>query len=173
MPDITLVLGGARSGKSRFALELAGKVEGNKVFLATAQPLDQEMARRIEKHQKARGPDWITLEEPLDLIGALKKAKPLAKVVVLDCLTLWLGNLMTHLGEEEALIQERITQFLAFLPDYSLPLILVSNEVGLGIVPEAPVARLFRDIAGFLHQELAKIAQKVYFLTAGLPVKIK
>ena len=165
-----LVLGGARSGKSAFALSLAGKLapRGGRLFLATAEAGDEEMAARIAAHRAGRGPDWQTLEEPLDLAGALAEARE-GRVILIDCLTLWLSNLLAA-GRDFEAESARLIAALEGAPGH---VVLVANEVGLGIVPENPLARRFRDLAGSLNQGLAGLADEVYFLAAGLPIKLK
>ena len=139
------------------------------VYLATAQALDDEMARRIAEHRTRRGPAWRTVEEPLDLIAALQRECAPERIVLVDCLTLWLTNLMVAGREVEA----EVAQLLAALPGLSGPVLLVSNEVGQGIVPDNVMARTFVDHAGFLHQGIAEQADAVVFMTAGLPHRLK
>jgi adenosylcobinamide kinase/adenosylcobinamide-phosphate guanylyltransferase len=168
-PKVTLVLGGARSGKSRFAESLVATHPGRPVYLATAQAGDAEMAERIRRHRARRGDAWATLEEPLDLPRALASATRDNAPVLVDCLTLWLSNLMAA-GRNP----ERETQaLLDVLSKLSSPVVFVSNEVGLGIVPDNALARAFRDHAGFLHQAVASAADRVYFVAAGLPLLLK
>jgi adenosylcobinamide kinase/adenosylcobinamide-phosphate guanylyltransferase len=163
---LTLVLGGARSGKSVYAESLlAGRPEA--VYLATAQAGDGEMAERIARHQARRGERWQTVEEPLDLAGAL--ARHNGRPVLVDCLTLWLSNLLLA----EATVESAIDQLAASLPSLTGPVVFVANEVGLGIVPDNPLARAFRDHAGRLNQAVAAAAQRVVFVAAGLPLLLK
>ncbi|MBI5664985.1 MAG: bifunctional adenosylcobinamide kinase/adenosylcobinamide-phosphate guanylyltransferase [Nitrospirae bacterium] len=174
---ITFVIGGARSGKSSFALNEASKIEGPKVYIATAEALDEEMKARIEKHKVERGSEWDTYEEPLALADALMKTKAKYKVAVVDCLTIWLSNLLvrSQIGTpDRQAVEEAVMDFINVLKgDDDLDLFIVSNEVGMGIVPENSLARLFRDLAGDLNQKVAMIADEVYLVTAGIPVKIK
>ena len=169
LPRLTLVLGGARSGKSRQAerLVLASGLEP--VYLATAEALDDEMAARIAAHRLRRGPEWRTVEVPLDLTGALSRECTPGRAVLVDCLTLWLTNLMVR---ERALPAE-MKRLIEALPGLSGPLVLVSNEVGLGVVPVAAMARAFVDHAGTLHQRIAAQADAVVLMTAGLPQRLK
>lgn len=169
LPPVTLVLGGARSGKSRHAEALVESQPGACLYIATAQPGDAEMAARIQEHRKRRGARWQTLEEPLDLVGALGRAARPDGAVLVDCLTLWLSNL---LGAERDLPAETET-LVAALPNLAGPVVFVSNEVGLGIHPMNALARRFVDQAGRLHQELAAAAQSVVFMAAGLPLSLK
>jgi adenosylcobinamide kinase/adenosylcobinamide-phosphate guanylyltransferase len=169
---LTLVLGGARSGKSGFAqaqaqAEAQGGA-GRPVMIATGQAFDDEMRARIEQHRRERGAAWRTVEAPLDLPQALGRLHE-DDVVVVDCLTLWLSNLM--LGDRA--IEPETVALCATLTRMKNPIWLVSNEVGLGIVPENALARRFRDAAGRLHQQLAAQADRVVLMVAGLPVKVK
>lgn len=167
-PTVTLILGGARSGKSAFAERLAGSAV-NPVYLATGQPLDDEMRDRIEQHRRRRGRHWTTLEEPLRLVGAIDDVAAPNRPVLVDCLTLWLSNLLLAGRDPQAETGPLLT-LLAAPPG---PVILVSNEVGLGVVPEHRLGREFRDHAGRLHQAIAEVAQRVYLLVAGLPLTLK
>jgi adenosylcobinamide kinase/adenosylcobinamide-phosphate guanylyltransferase len=165
---VTLVLGGARSGKSRLAEGLLAHAS-QRTYLATAEAGDAEMAARIADHRTRRGTGWITLEEPLELVPALARATAGGGAVLVDCLTLWLGNLLGA-GREVGAEGDRL---VAALPRLAGPVVLVSNEVGLGIVPDNALARAFRDEAGRLHQAIAAIAQRVYWVAAGLPLILK
>jgi adenosylcobinamide kinase/adenosylcobinamide-phosphate guanylyltransferase len=167
LPPVTLVLGGARSGKSRHAEGLA-IAAGPALYVATAQAWDAEMAARIAEHQARRGPGWTAVEAPLDLAGCLAGPLGPARAVLVDCLTLWVSNLM-HAERDVAAETDRL---LAALPA-AVPVIFVSNEVGLGIVPDNALARAFRDHAGCLHQQLAAKADRVLLMVAGLPVTVK
>jgi adenosylcobinamide kinase/adenosylcobinamide-phosphate guanylyltransferase len=164
-----LVLGGARSGKSRHAEALVESQPGLCVYLATAQAGDAEMTARIADHRARRGARWTTVEEPLDLVGALGEACGPDRAVLADCLTLWLSNLM---GAERDVAAE-CERLLAALPGLAGPVVFVSNEVGQGVVPDNALARAFIDHAGRLHQDLAAAAQRVVFMTAGLPQELK
>jgi len=165
--------GGARSGKSRFALARARQLGERRVFVATGQALDAEMADRIAAHVRTRGDDFRTVEEPLDLPGVL--ASPAidgADVVVVDCLTLWLSNLLVR-GDDEAHIAARVDALCAVLERRRCHALLVTNEVGLGIVPESPLGRLFRDVAGRAHQLLAAAADEIYFAVLGTMLRLR
>jgi adenosylcobinamide kinase/adenosylcobinamide-phosphate guanylyltransferase len=166
----TLVLGGARSGKSAFAQKAAenATAAGRPVLIATGQAFDDEMAERIARHQIDRGESWTTVEAPIELSEAVR-ALPADAVAVIDCLTLWLSNLM--LAERQ--IEVAASGLVAAVAACPARLWLVSNEVGLGIVPETPLGRRFRDEAGRLHQRLAAVADEVYFVAAGLPLRMK
>ncbi|MBK1697582.1 bifunctional adenosylcobinamide kinase/adenosylcobinamide-phosphate guanylyltransferase [Rhodovibrio salinarum] len=165
----TLVLGGQRSGKSRYAESLVESQPGACVYLATAEPHDGEMARRIAEHQARRGERWSTVEAPLDLPGALASAAAPGRTVLVDCLTLWLSNLLGH-DRDVAVERARLCDTLAALAG---PAVLVSNEVGQGVIPENKLARAFVDQAGRLHQAVAAVAGRVVFVTAGLPQTLK
>ncbi|PCH46123.1 MAG: bifunctional adenosylcobinamide kinase/adenosylcobinamide-phosphate guanylyltransferase [Hyphomicrobiales bacterium] len=168
---LTLVLGGARSGKSQFAGKLAVETGRKKIYLATGQALDDEMIARVAKHQKDRGADWVLVEEPLDLIGALKNHAENDNVILIDCLTLWLTNLMMDKRDVPQSCND-LAVVLSAIPTANR-VILVSNEVGQGIVPIEKMSREFRDHAGWLHQKLAQVCGHVWFVTAGLPQKLK
>jgi adenosylcobinamide kinase/adenosylcobinamide-phosphate guanylyltransferase len=169
LPAVTLVLGGARSGKSRHAEALVESQPGACIYLATAEPGDREMAERIRRHRERRGTRWRTHEEPLDLAGALDLLASAEGAVLVDCLTLWLSNL---LGVGRDLDDERM-RLLEALPALAGPVVFVSNEVGLGVHPANALARRFVDQAGRLHQDLAAVAQSVVFMAAGLPLILK
>jgi adenosylcobinamide kinase/adenosylcobinamide-phosphate guanylyltransferase len=164
---ITFVIGGARSGKSKFALEKASACKGKKIYIATAQAFDDEMAERIGKHKKERSAEWESLEEPLKIKEAVTSGK--YDVILLDCLTLWLSNLLLNNKD----VEKEIDSFCSSLPALNCSLFAVSNEVGLGIVPDNELSRKFRDLAGCLNQKVAKAADEVYLVTAGIPLKIK
>jgi adenosyl cobinamide kinase/adenosyl cobinamide phosphate guanylyltransferase len=164
---LTLVLGGARSGKSRHAEALAMRAAGPWTYVATAEIYDEEMRARIAEHRARRGESWLTVEAPLDLAGAVVAAR--GNAVLVDCLTLWLSNLM-HAGRD---LDAETAKLEAALDAAGVPVFLVSNEVGLGIVPENALARRFRDAAGRLHQRLAARADHVLLMVAGLPLTVK
>ncbi|GAA0601254.1 bifunctional adenosylcobinamide kinase/adenosylcobinamide-phosphate guanylyltransferase [Paenochrobactrum glaciei] len=166
---ITLVLGGARSGKSKYAENCAESSGLELFYIATGRAYDDEMRSRISIHQDRRGLNWTTVEEPLDLAGSLLKTAAQNRFVLVDCLTLWVTNLM--MAERD--IDAETTRLLEVFPKLSGEIFFVSNEVGLGIVPDNRMAREFRDYAGFLHQRVAEKAQEVYFMAAGLSLKMK
>jgi adenosyl cobinamide kinase/adenosyl cobinamide phosphate guanylyltransferase len=167
-PLLTLVIGGARSGKSSHAQSLARATPAPWVMIATAEALDAEMRERIALHKASRGEGWIIMEAPIDLAGAITQA-PTQAPVVIDCLTLWLSNLM--LGDHD--LDLAVIGFETALRARAAPTILVANEVGLGIVPETPLGRAFRDRAGSLNQRLAARAGQVVLMVAGVPLKVK
>jgi adenosylcobinamide kinase / adenosylcobinamide-phosphate guanylyltransferase len=173
MPDIYYVTGGARSGKSSFALQLAAPYV-KRVFLATAEPFDDEMQQRIGKHREERGEQFTTVEEPIALDRALRQLPEGTDVVLLDCLTVWTGNLMHYAeGKGAGEIEMQIECFLEALRHPPCDIILVSNEVGMGIVPENVMARRFRDIAGIINQRVASLATEAWLLCSGLPLRLK
>jgi len=165
------VTGGARSGKSSFALHAASLIAGAKAFIATAEPTDEEMKQRIDRHKKDRGNEWDTYEEPLRIPDVIKEIENNYRAIIIDCLTLWLANLMLSHAD----IHRETDRFIAALGsrDRTCPIYIVSNEVGMGIVPENAMARSFRDAAGFLNQKVAAAADEVYMTVAGIPLKIK
>jgi len=171
MATITLITGGARSGKSTQALKLAVPHK-RKFFVATGQALDEEMTARIEFHRDTRPSEFQTVEEALQVVVALDRLKDRADVVVLDCLTLWVSNLMQLHKQDEPVITEadRLAQILKRSAFAS---IVVTDEVGWGIVPEHPMARRFRDLLGWTNQKIASVADEVLLMVAGYPVKAK
>jgi len=171
--EITFVIGGCRSGKSRHALQIAEEMPGDrKIFVATCVPQDDEMAQRIAKHQKERSQNWATIEEPLALPEIILANSPKADVVLVDCLTLWVSNLLMKTDNEKK-IKRHISQLLDALGKAACPAVLVSNEVGSGIVPENRLARQYRDIIGWVNQDVARTAGKVIWMVAGIPVVVK
>ncbi len=169
LPRLTLVLGGARSGKSRYAERAIEAAAGGGLYLATADIADAEMAARIAGHRARRGPTWSTIEEPIEIAGRIEAEARPDRPILVDCLTLWLSNLM-HAGRDIGAETERL---LAALAAARGPVVLVANEVGLGIVPETPLGRAFRDQAGRLNQRVAAMAERVVFVAAGLPMPLK
>jgi adenosylcobinamide kinase/adenosylcobinamide-phosphate guanylyltransferase len=164
-----LVLGGARSGKSRYALALVEAVRSEHIFIATAEALDDEMSHRIERHKRDRGSSWETVEAPLQLPEAISQAGASDKAVLVDCLTLWLSNVM---GANLDVVRET-DRLVESIESATVPLVLVSNEVGMGIVPESPLGRDFRDEQGRLNQRIAACCDRVDFVAAGLPITLK
>lgn len=174
MGEIILILGGAKSGKSSLALARCDAYPPTRIYLATAEARDGEMADRIARHQAERGPEWLTLEEPLDPAGALRHLAPdSASVVLLDCLTLWLSNLLGGLGLSVDETADRCRELVRAALAAPCPVIMVSNEVGQGIVPDNRLARDFRDASGLAHQIVARSASEVLFVTAGLAQRLK
>jgi 5,6-dimethylbenzimidazole synthase len=173
MKKTILITGGCRSGKSRHALQMAKPYSGKKFFLATAQPLDDEMATRISKHREERGNEWITIEEPLNLKAIFEKFENDSQsVLVLDCLTLWVSNLLMA-DNSKGKILRAVDELLDCCSRLSGTLICITNEVGAGIVPENPLGREFRDLAGEINQRFAKCFDEVVLTVSGIPVQIK
>jgi len=167
---MVFVIGGARSGKSAYALKLAGGLPGPRRYIATARALDSEMASRVARHRQERGDGWETIEEPRSIATVLDGLE--GGVALVDCLTLWLTNLLGAGLDDEAIEAEAKTLFEAAAGS-SADVVVVSNEVGLGIVPDNPLGRRFRDLAGTVNRMAAEAASEVYFLAAGLPMKMK
>jgi len=171
MKRIILVTGGSRSGKSKHALELAASYH-NKAFIATAEATDDEMRARIERHRRERDASYLTVEEPVNLAAALSFLPDGTEVLVLDCVTVWLGNL----AHRDKIIDGTSPEIEAFLHVLNAPpchLILVTNEVGMGIIPGDSATRRFRDLAGSINQQLAERAHEVIFVVCGMPVRVK
>ena len=170
MSGHVLVLGGARSGKTGFAERFAMRAGETPLYLATAQALDAEMVERVRSHQQQRHKRFSTLEEPIALTTALRAAARKHDVILVDCLTLWITNLLVAGAD----VANAVDELAAALPGIDTArVILVSNEVGLGIVPDNAMARMFRDLAGSAHQRLAEICEEVHFVVAGLPMTLK
>jgi adenosylcobinamide kinase/adenosylcobinamide-phosphate guanylyltransferase len=173
LKEIVFVIGGCRSGKSSHALQTAEKMPGNrKIYLATCVPQDDEMKQRVAKHQKERSQNWVTVEEPLHLPEVILENSLKADVMLVDCLTLWVSNLLMETDDEKQL-EKRIAQLIGSLEKATGPIVLVSNEIGTGIVPENKLARQYRDIIGLVNQAVAKTASKVIWMVAGIPVTVK
>ena len=173
MNETIFVIGGCRSGKSSHALRLAEEISAkNRVFIATCVPQDEEMRERVSNHQEERGAEWKTVEEPIFLPEAILENSQQAGVVLADCLTLWISNLLME-DEDFGKIAESVRQLTQVIAEAKCPVILVSNEVGAGIVPENKLARLFRDAVGFANQRIAASVHRVIWMVAGIPVPIK
>jgi adenosylcobinamide kinase/adenosylcobinamide-phosphate guanylyltransferase len=171
--ELIFVIGGCRSGKSTYAMQTAEKMPADKkIFIATCVPQDDEMKQRVARHQKERSQNWVTVEAPLDLSEAIRQNSRKADVILVDCLTLWVSNLLMETGDENNM-EETIAQFTNTIENASCPIVLVSNEVGTGIVPENRLARQYRDIIGHVNQAVAKTAGKVIWMVAGIPVTVK
>ena len=167
---IQFYLGGARSGKSRLAENAVRATGKARVYLATAQPRDGEMSERIARHQADRGDDWLTVEEPLALTQTLQEYANNERCILVDCLTLWVSN---WLEQGEGAWRQARAEFLQVLPTLPGDIVLVSNEVGQGVVPMNALARQFVDESGWLHQALAQLCDRVEFVVAGLPITVK
>ena len=171
--EIIFFLGGCRSGKSRLALELCDSLPGDeRVFLATCVPRDEEMRKRVARHQQERALSWRTVEAPTGLPAAIADHSREANVILVDCLTLWISNLLLDKGADEN-IMARIAELIQTLDSAECPVVLVSNEVGAGIVPEYEISRRFRDLVGSANQAVAAKADRVVLCVAGIPVDIK
>jgi adenosylcobinamide kinase/adenosylcobinamide-phosphate guanylyltransferase len=168
---LTLVIGGGASGKSAKALELAGR-SSPRIFVATGQPLDKEMAGRIRRHQAERGAGWETAEVPIELTTWFEKHQGRYRIIVLDCMTLWLSNLLGS-GVPDSDIHERVEDLLQAIHDIRSRVIIVANEVGMGVVPFDPETRRFRDLAGHVNQQVARAADRVYFVVSGCLIQMK
>jgi adenosylcobinamide kinase/adenosylcobinamide-phosphate guanylyltransferase len=172
MSKITFITGGARSGKSRFAEDLAKGFGAPLGYLATACPGDEEMKSRVLRHQARRGDIWQTMEEPLDLCGVIEGHEGHFRAILVDCVTLWLTNMLLAKNPTCDPIEE-VQRLARLFPVLQTPLIFVSNEVGMGIVPDNALARQFRDLAGEANEILATAADEVYVMFSGLPLKLK
>ena len=174
MSQLTLILGGAKSGKTSAALAFCETYPPPRIYLATAESRDDETAERIRRHQAERGPEWLTIEESRNPGMAISNLAPgEASVVLMDCLTMWLGHLMADKGMDVDACARRIHVLGEAILEAPCPVVVVSNEVGHGIVPDNKLARDFRDAAGLGHQILAAMASEVYFVTAGLLQRLK
>ena len=166
-------MGGCRSGKSRHALKLAEDIPcRKKVFIATCLPLDEEMKKRIERHQRERERTWTTVEVPILLPEAIDENSQKSDLILVDCLTLWISNILLETNDMDK-TSKHIERLIESLAHVKCPVVLVSNEVGAGIVPENALARRFRDVAGHVNQNVAAYSDKVIWMAAGIPVKIK
>jgi adenosylcobinamide kinase/adenosylcobinamide-phosphate guanylyltransferase len=170
---VVLITGGVRSGKSAYALKLGEASDGERAFLATCQPLDEEMRERIEHHRKTRRDHWETFEEPIDICKRIHKLARYYDVILIDCLTLWLSNLIDAFGQGSDVIERELRALETLCGNIKGTLIIVSNELGLGIVPANPLARHFRDLAGSANQRLAAAADEFYFMISGIPLRVK
>lgn len=172
MKEIVLVIGGCRSGKSRYALELAKQIPGERrIFIATCVPKDKEMEMRVAHHKEGRDKSWSTIEVPIRLPEAIIEYSQKSDLILVDCLTLWISNLI--LDNNDVDISEAALRLTRSLKDAQCPVIMVSNEVGTGIVPENRLARLFRDAAGIVNQNVAACSDRVIWMVAGIPVPVK
>jgi len=167
-----LVTGGCRSGKSRYALNYANQHFSKKLYLATSEVLDEEMAVRVEGHKRARGPEWETCEEPIEVVERIRFYGDKVEIILLDCLTLWLSNLLIK-WDNDCKVMDEIERLTVAVKECPASLILVTNEVGMGIVPVEPLARRFRDLAGMANQKIAEVADSVVFMVSGIPMFLK
>ena len=169
--QIILVTGGARSGKSNYAEVRAAELGDRRLYVATAEAKDEEMAQRIAEHKKRRGNDWTTVEEPMELSAVLRTQLGRTDCALVDCLTIWLSNLLLHRNTEFA--SEKLEELVETLPRLDFHVVLVTNEVGWGIVPDNVLARQFRDLAGWANQRIAAAASEVVLTVAGIPMIVK
>ena len=166
------MLGGARSGKSGYALQRAQEWDGRLVYLATAEAKDEEMRKRISRHRaQRRSRRWMTIEEPIEVVWQLKELDESVGGVVLDCVTLWVSNALLTKQREE--LENQVAELVEEIPLFSFHFLAVSNEVGLGLVPDNPLGREYRDLLGSINQQLAKACNEAVFMAAGLPMKLK
>lgn len=172
MGNITFILGGARSGKSSYAIELAKKIGTNTAFIATCIPLDEEMRLRIQNHKEQRPSEWQTFEEPKDVAPLIQKIGSRFDLIIIDCLTILITNLLLNEMPDEV-IEKKINDIVDALASTGSSAIIVSNEVGLGIVPDNPLSRRFRDLAGRINQMVSARADEVYFMVSGLKLPMK
>jgi adenosylcobinamide kinase / adenosylcobinamide-phosphate guanylyltransferase len=170
--SITLVLGGVRSGKSRYAQQLAER-ESRVIFVATAKASDDEMHRKIERHRRERPGEWTTVEEPLELVQVLAQKALDCDVMVVDCLTVFAANILETEGDDQDAIERRVEALCVALQSAGCSVVLVSNEVGSGVVPAYPLGRRYRDLLGEINQSVARIADDVVLMVAGLPLALK
>jgi len=173
MEKKVLITGGVRSGKSRFAINAALSYTAPRVFLATAEPLDDEMHARILRHQAERKDQFLTIEEPVELAEKILRIGFNPSVVVIDCLTLWLGNLFHRFAGNDSAIQNRTARLVEVVGHVQHPMIMITNEIGLGVIPDQPLGRRFVDALGMLNQELARICHEVVLMSCGIPKILK
>ena len=166
------ITGGCRSGKSRYALHYANQHFSRKLFMATCEALDEEMVQRIENHKKVRGPEWQTIEEPIEIVRKISESGRGGEVILIDCLTLWLYNLLMKWDNDLKIIDET-EKLIKTIKQNPASFILVSNEVGMGIVPADPLSRRYRDLLGTMNQKIAEALDTVIFMVSGIPIFLK
>jgi len=169
---LIFVTGGCRSGKSQFALDYANRHFQRKLYLATCEALDEEMVKRIEHHKLRRGSDWQTVEEPIKIAEEIKRHENDIEVILLDCMTLWLSNLLMRKKDDQEIINE-VSRLVDTVRPGQTSFVFVSNEVGMGLVPVEPLGRRFRDLSGMANQKIAEVAQTVVFMVSGIPIFLK
>lgn len=169
--QIILVTGGARSGKSKYAEQRAGELGDRRLYVATAEANDDEMTQRIMEHKKRRGDAWATIEEPVELSSALLAQRGRTDCILVDCVTLWLSNLVLH--RDGTFAGKKVEELLETLPRLDFHVVLVTNEIGWGIVPDNALARQFRDLAGWANQRIAAAANEVVLTVVGIPMTVK
>jgi adenosylcobinamide kinase/adenosylcobinamide-phosphate guanylyltransferase len=166
------ITGGCRSGKSRYALDYTNQHFSKKLYLATSEALDEEIAQRIERHKKMRGPEWQTVEEPVEIVNKIRQYGNKVDVILLDCITLWLSNLLMRRRDDPEIMDE-VSRLIDTVKQISASSIIVSNEVGMGIVPADLLSRRFRDLSGMANQKIAGGSETVIFMASGLPIFLK
>jgi adenosylcobinamide kinase/adenosylcobinamide-phosphate guanylyltransferase len=166
------ITGGCRSGKSRYALDYADRHFSKKIYLATCEALDEEMAQRIDHHKKMRGPEWRTIEEPIEIVDQIGRHADGVEVILLDCLTLWLSNLLIKWEDDSRIIKET-ERLIDTMKQSQTSFLIVSNEAGMGIVPADPLSRRFRDLSGMANQKMAEAAHTAILMVSGIPVFLK
>jgi adenosyl cobinamide kinase/adenosyl cobinamide phosphate guanylyltransferase len=167
-----LITGGCRSGKSHYALDYANRHYSKKLYLATCEALDEEMAQRIERHKKTRGPEWQTVEEPLEIVNKIRQYGNEVDVILLDCITLWLSNLLMRQKDDSKIMNEA-EKLMDTIQQSQTSIILITNEVGMGIVPAEPLGRRFRDLSGMVNQRMTEVTDTVIFMVSGIPLFLK
>ena len=169
---VIFITGGCRSGKSRFALNYTNQHFSKKIYLATCEALDEEMAQRIEHHKKMRGPEWHTIEEPVETVDKIRQYGDKVEVILLDCITLWLSNILMK-WDSDSRIMDEVDRLVNMIKQSPTSFIIVSNEVGMGIVPTEPLGRRFRDLSGMANQRIAEVADTVIYMVSGIPLFLK
>jgi adenosylcobinamide kinase/adenosylcobinamide-phosphate guanylyltransferase len=169
---LIFITGGARSGKSRFALDYANRHFSKRLYLATCEVLDEEIAERVENHKKMRGPEWKTVEEPIEIIDKINEYGDRVEAILLDCITLWLSNLLMRQNSDVKIMDE-LDRFIKTIKQNQTSFIIVSNEVGMGIVPADSLGRRFRDLQGMANQKIAEAAETVILMVSGIPMILK
>jgi adenosylcobinamide kinase/adenosylcobinamide-phosphate guanylyltransferase len=167
-----LITGGCRSGKSRFALDYANQHYSKKLYLATCEVLDEEMAQRVENHKKMRGPEWQTIEEPIEIVNKIRQYGDEVEVILSDCITLWLSNLLMRQKDDPEIMDE-VGSLIDTIKHNQTSIIRVSHEVGMGIVSADPLSRRFRDLSGMANQRIAEWVDTVIFMVSGIPIFLK
>ena len=170
---ITVVTGGIKSGKSSWAQKRGESISGNRAFIATALALDEEIRQRIKKHQSDRSDKWTTWEEAVEIVPLLEDLTTRFEVVLLDCLTMWISNLLTVYNFSSELVKQKSDDLTACLSNKNTQIILVTNEVGMGIIPSDPLSRAFQGHLGRLNREVASVANELYMMVSGVPLQIK
>lgn len=169
---LIFITGGVRSGKSRFALDYANRHFSKKLYLATCEVLDEEIAQRVGNHKKMRGSEWKTVEEPIGIVDKINEYGDKVEVILLDCITLWLSNLLMRQNSDVKIMDE-VDRFIRTIKQNQTSFIIISNEVGMGIVPAESLGRRFRDLQGMANQKIAEVAETVIFMISGMPMFLK